>query len=126
MSTDPVADMLTIIRNGYANKTKKVSVSKSKFKEEIVKILIQAGYLASFKSLDNRLEISLKYENRKPALEQIKRISKPGLRIYRPSKKISRVLSGLGTAIVSTSDGVMTSQEAKKKGLGGEVICEVY
>jgi len=126
MSTDPVSDMLTIIRNGYLTKAKKVLAPKSKFKEEIAKTLVQAGYLSGCKTLDGKLEISLKYENRKPVLEYIKRVSKPGLRVYKPNKKIVRVRSGFGTSIISTSKGVMTSQEAKRKGLGGEIICQVW
>jgi len=126
MSTDPVSDMLTTIRNGYLAKAEKVVVLKSKFQEEIAKTLVQAGYLSGCKTLDGKLEINLKYENRKPVLEHIKRVSKPGLRIYKPSKKIGRVRSGFGISIVSTSKGVMTSKDAKKKGLGGEIICQVW
>jgi small subunit ribosomal protein S8 len=126
MSTDPIADMLTTIRNGYLTKTRKVLVPRSKFKEEIVKTLIEAGYLENYKINEGRLEINLKYKNRKPVLEQIKRVSKPGLRIYKPNKKIGRIRSGFGISIISTPKGVMTSQDAKKKGLGGEIICLVW
>lgn len=126
MSTDPIADMLTIIRNGYLAKTKKVLVPRSKFKEEIAKTLVEAGYLESYKIIEGKLEINLKYKNRKPVLEHIKRVSKPGLRVYKPNKKIGRIRSGFGISIISTPKGVMSSYDAKKKGLGGEIICQVW
>lgn len=126
MSSDPIADMLTIIRNGYLNKATKVTVSKSKFKEELLKVLVSSDFLENFKTGDKKIEITLKYENKKGAVEKIKKISKPGLRIYRSKKKFPIALSGFGVTIVSTSKGVMTAKEAKKKGLGGEVICQVW
>lgn len=123
---DPIANLLTVIRNGYMARKKTISVPYSKLKEEILKILTKERYISSSKLKEKELEITLKYENDKPALLGIRRVSKPGLRIYRGAKKIPKVLSSYGITIVSTSKGVMTDKEAKKMKLGGEIICQVW
>lgn len=128
--TDPIADMLTIIRNGYASSKEEVVVPFSKLKRTLAEKLLAIGYLGSVKedTLDDRkvIKIGLKYEKGEPEIQGIKRISKPGLRIYRGKAKIPYVLGGLGYAIISTSEGLLTDKEARKKQVGGEVICEVW
>ncbi|MEI6807037.1 MAG: 30S ribosomal protein S8 [Myxococcaceae bacterium] len=126
---DPVADMLTRIRNGQQAKHQSVTLISSVFKEQIAKVLKEEGYIADFyvETLDNNLKsltLKLKYYYGKPVIERIKRISRPGLRIYKTAKDLSAV-PGFGISIVSTSQGVMTHVLAKSHGVGGEVICEV-
>jgi small subunit ribosomal protein S8 len=126
---DPVADMLTRIRNGQQAKHSQVSMVSSKLKGEIAKVLKEEGYIENFhvESLDNNLKlltITLKYYMNKPVIEKIRRISRPGLRVYKSSKKLSSV-PGFGVSIISTSQGVMSHVTAKTNGLGGEVLCEV-
>ena len=126
---DPVADMLTRIRNGQQAKHQSVTLISSVFKEQIAKVLKEEGYLSDFyvETLDNNLKsltLKLKYYYGKPVIERIKRISRPGLRIYKSAKDLSAV-PGFGISIVSTSQGVMTHVLAKSHGVGGEVICEV-
>ena len=134
---DPIADMLTRIRNASKVKKAEVYIPFSKMKLEIIKILKREGFIDLFEEIkpgsvgaENRkfggIMVSLKYESHKSAIANIKRISKPGRRIYAAKTEMPRVLSGLGIAIVSTSRGIMTNKEAKKAGLGGEVLCEVY
>lgn len=131
--SDPIGDFFARIKNAYQVNKKVVSVPYSKIKEEIAKILVKAGYLDKIKveplsrnkKLKN-LEITLKYKGRKPVLTEIKRVSKPSVRIYVKKGKIPKVLSGLGLSVLSTSEGLMTGKEARKKGLGGEVICKVW
>jgi small subunit ribosomal protein S8 len=122
---DPIADFLTIVRNGYLAKKKEVSVRFSKAREGLSKILTEHGYLASVEKKDNFLILHLQYEGIKPALLGLKRISKPGLRIYRGKRKIPKT-PFFGLTIVSTSKGLMTDREAKKGGLGGEIVCQVW
>lgn len=122
---DPVADFLTIIRNGYLAKKKEVSARFSKAREGLARILAENSYLASWQKKDNYLILHLKYQGTKPALQGLKRISKPGLRIYRGKRRIPKT-SFFGLTIVSTSKGLMTDSQAKKKGLGGEVVCQVW
>ena len=127
--TDPIGDMLTRIRNGYLARKKMVKVPYSRIKEQMAEILVKEGYLAKLKVRSEKfkiLELGLKYEGKKPALTSIERVSKPGLRIYSPAKKIKQVCSGLGLSILSTSAGLMTNKEARKKNLGGEIICQVW
>lgn len=131
MLSDPIADMLTRIKNGYQARKDVVLLPWSKIKEEIGQILLKEGYLKDMKSKgtkakDKVLELELKYEGRKPALNEIKRISKPGLRIYAKVTKIPRVKFGFGITIVSTPKGLMIGKEAKKKKLGGEIICQIW
>ena len=126
---DPVADMLTRIRNGQQAKHEQVKLTSSILKEEIARVLKEEGYISDYlvEPLENNLKkmtVNLKYYQGKPVIERIKRISRPGLRIYKSVKDLSSV-PGFGIAILSTSRGVMTHIAAKTKGVGGEVICEV-
>ncbi len=129
---DLIADFLVRIKNGYLAKKTEVSVPYSKLNENLAKILVKEGYLDQLKTETGKLKTSkelvviLKYEGKKPVLSDIKQVSKPGLRVYVRKGRIPRVLGGLGTTIVSTPQGVMPSQEAKVKGLGGEAICRVW
>jgi len=129
--TDPVADMLTRIRNGSKAGKKWVDIPASKIKKELAKILAEEHFIEKFHAVDDKkqgeLRVFLKYDSEeKPLIKGIKRISKPGLRKYVSSDKLPRVLNGLGIAVVSTSSGVMTDRDARKKGVGGEIICYVW
>lgn len=123
---DPIADMLTIIKNGYMAKKDLVRVSKSKFKLEIAKVLEKEKFIGSVSSAENTIAIDLVYKNQMPAISEIKKVSKLGLRVYTKSKNIKQIKGGKGVTIVSTSKGVMTGKEAKAKKLGGEVICQIW
>ena len=127
--SDPIADMLTRIRNAQATEKVSVAIPASKVKLAIAKVLKDEGYIEDFaqRSMDgkNVLEIGLKYYAGKPVIEKIERVSRPGLRIYKGRDDIPRVLNGLGVAIVSTSRGVMTDRRARETGVGGEVLCIV-
>ena len=128
--TDPIADMLTRIRNGQNVSLKSVSMPSSTLKEAIARVLQDEGYVADFAVTDQpgnkrELTVTLKYFGGKPVIEKIQKISKPGLRIYRGKSDLPTVMGGLGVAIVSTSEGVMTDRTARAKGFGGEVICIV-
>jgi len=126
---DPVSDMLTRIRNAQQAEKESVSMPSSKLKVAIAKVLKDEGYIEDFavrgESSKPELEVSLKYYAGSPVIEKIERISRPGLRIYKPSRDIPRVMNGLGVAIVSTSKGVMTDRKARGMGIGGEVLCIV-
>ncbi len=126
---DPVADMLTRIRNAQATEKLAVNMPSSKLKLAIARVLKDEGYITEFSVDENgckpQLTITLKYYQGKAVIEQIKRISRPGLRAYRGSSEIPKVDNGLGIAIVSTSGGVMTDRAARAAGFGGEVICIV-
>jgi len=130
--SDPIGDMLIRIKNGYRARKQIVEVPYSKIKEEIAKILVKEGYLKNVKCQMSNvksgkiLRIELKYEGKKPAIEEVKRISKPGVRIYAKAGKIPKVKFGFGITILSTSKGIMTDKQAKKENLGGEVICQVW
>jgi small subunit ribosomal protein S8 len=129
--TDPIADMLTRIRNASAARHKELSLPASRMKREIARILVEEGFIESFDTqpdpVQDRLVLRLKYvEGRTPVVTGLKRISKPGLRVYARKTEIPRVLGGLGLAILSTSHGVMTGSEARKQNLGGEVLCYVW
>ncbi len=132
MITDPIADYLTRIRNAVMAKHKVVEVPASNLKKSMTKILYEKGYILNYKFEDKGpqgiIKIALKYhpETKHPAIKSIQRISTPGLRKYADSKKLPRVLNGLGIAILSTSQGVMTDKEARQKSIGGEVLCYVY
>ncbi|MGB9706702.1 MAG: 30S ribosomal protein S8 [Microgenomates group bacterium] len=132
MISDPIGDMLIRIKNGYLARKQLVEVPYSKMKEEIAKILVKEGYLKNVKcQISNvkwkkSLVLTLKYEGKKPALEEVKQISKPGVRIYAKAGEIPKVKYGFGITIVSTSKGIMTDKEARKRNLGGEVICQVW
>ena len=129
--TDPIADMLTRIRNANTMRYKNVEVPASKMKLEIAKILKEEGFIEDFKSekgdKENMLVLTLKYgPNKERVITGLKRISKPGLRVYAKADEMPRVLNGLGIAIVSTSEGLMTDKEARAKKLGGEVLAYIW
>ena len=127
--SDPIADMLTRIRNAQAVEKTSVTMPASKLKVAIAQVLKDEGYIDAFAvkgdSGKNELEIGLKYYAGRPVIEKIERISKPGLRIYKGRDDLPRVMNGLGVAIVSTSRGVMTDRKARSLGVGGEVLCVV-
>ena len=127
--SDPVADMLTRIRNAQQSEKQSVAVPASKLKAAIAKVLKDEGYIEDYavRSEEGKthLDISLKYYAGRPVIEKIERVSRPGLRIYKPSADIPVVMNGLGVAIVSTSKGVMTDRMARGMGVGGEVLCIV-
>lgn len=125
---DPIADMLTRIRNGQAANKVAISMPSSKLKVAIANVLAEEGYVESFKVVEGvkpELEIILKYFQNKPVVESIQRVSRPGLRIYKRKDELPKVMGGLGIAVVSTSKGVMTDRAARQAGLGGEIICYV-
>ena len=130
--TDPIADYLTRIRNAAKANHRVVEIPASKLKKEMTKILLEQGYILSYKFDDaakNKvIKIALKYNKatRVPAFRKMERVSRPGLRKYSPVAKMPRVLNGLGIAIMSTSKGLMTDKDAKKQNIGGEVLCYVY
>lgn len=130
--TDPIADFLTRIRNGIIAGHKVVEIPASNLKKDITKILYDKGYILSYKYVDDDrqglIKIALKYdpESKVPAIKSLERISKPGLRQYASVDNLPRVLNGLGVAILSTSQGVMTDKEARNLKIGGEVLCFVY
>ena len=129
--TDPIADMLTRVRNANSAGKSTVSMPSSKKLVEIARIMDQEGYIAGYEVIDGEpratLEITMKYGTKKAkVIRGIKRVSKPGLRIYAGKDELPRVLGGLGTAIVSTSKGVMTDRDARKNGVGGEVIAYIW
>ena len=128
-TSDPVADMLTRIRNAQTAEKTSVVVPLSKLKISIAKVLKDEGYIEDFIARDDGgkgfLEIALKYYAGRPVIERIERVSRPGLRIYKPANDIPEVMNGLGVAIVSTSRGVMTDRKARQTGVGGEVLCIV-
>ena len=131
MTTDPIADMLTRIRNANQMRYKEVEVPASKIKLEIAKILKETGFIVDYKIKKNDTQdtivLFLKYgQNKERVITGLKRISKPGLRVYANAKEMSRVLNGLGIAIVSTSKGVMTDKEAREANLGGEVLAYIW
>ena len=126
---DPISDMLTRIRNAKQAEKVSVSMPSSKLKVAIAKVLKDEGYIEDFavrgESSKPELEVNLKYYAGSPVIEKIERVSRPGLRIYKPSRDIPRVMNGLGVAIVSTPQGVMTDRKARGLGIGGEVLCIV-
>lgn len=130
--TDSIADMLTIIRNGSRAKKEKVDIKNSRISQEILNIFKKDGYIKNFKLIDDKrqgtIRVYLKYGagDKKPIITQIKRVSRPGLKIYVQKENVPKVLRGLGTAVISTSRGVVTDKEARKEKIGGEVICYVW
>ncbi len=131
MHSDPIADLLTRIRNGVHAHLDTVDVPHSNIKVEIVKILQAEGYVTGHEiSTEGKfpvIKVSLRYDNkRKPLINHIARVSKPGLRVYKPVSDLRPIRSGLATRIISTSAGLMTDREARRRKIGGEVICEVY
>lgn len=127
--SDPIADMLTRIRNGQSARKDKVTLPSSKLKIAIAKVFKEEGYITDYSvemnGIHSELTIVLKYFNGIPVIEKVKRVSKPGLRIYKSKDELPKVLGGLGVAIVSTSKGVMTDRTARAIGHGGEVVCTV-
>ena len=132
MNTDPISDYLTRIRNAVMANHRVVEIPASKIKMDITRILFDKGYILNYKmEEDNRqgmIKIALKYhpETKKNAIKHLERVSRPGLRRYSSAAELPRVLNGLGIAIISTSQGVITDKEARAKNIGGEVICYVY
>ncbi len=125
--TDPIADMLTRIRNANSMRYKEVKIPTSKMKVEIAKILTEEGYIEKYVEDGRTLTVTLKYaENKERVITGLKRISKPGLRVYAKSDEIPRVLNGLGIAILSTSKGIMTDKVARKENIGGEVLAYIW
>ena len=131
MVTDPIADMLTRIRNANSMRYKQVEIPASNLKIEIAKILKEEGFIADYKIKENNIQniivLNLKYgQNKERVINGLKRISKPGLKVYAKANAIPRVLNGLGVAIISTSQGLMTDRDARKAKLGGEVVAYVW
>ena len=132
MTTDTIADMLTRIRNANLAKHQIVQIPSTKITRNIAQVLFAEGLIDSFEELKNGLKssllLSLKYvgKERKPSIVKIQRISKPGLRVYSNAKKMPRILGGFGTAIVSTSRGLMTDEQARKRKIGGELLCYIW
>ena len=130
MVTDPIADMLTRIRNANVMRYKEVEVPASKIKNEIARILKEEGFISNYKVKKNNIQdnivLYLKYSGKERVITGLKRISKPGLRVYAKAEEIPTVLSGLGIAIISTSKGLMTDKDARKASLGGEVLAYIW
>jgi small subunit ribosomal protein S8 len=130
--TDPVADMLTRIRNALMRKHQGISLAHSKLKQEIARVLKEEGYILDYKVIHEggnkrRLDIHLKYgEEGEPVITKLARVSKPGRRVFKGVKELERVLGGLGILIVSTSKGILSDRQARRLNIGGEVICKVW
>ena len=125
--TDPIADMLTRIRNANQNKSKEVSMPVSKVKKEIANILLNEGFISDVKVENSIMTLTLKYTDKKErVITGLRRISKPGLRVYAKNDEIPSVLNGFGVAVISTSKGIMTDKEARKLSLGGEVVAYIW
>jgi len=126
---DPIADLLTRIRNAQMARHESVAIPNSKIKRSILKVLEDEGFINGFSATEevqSQLNVSLKYHNGAPVIEEIDRISRPGLRVYKESGELPEVRGGLGIAIVSTNKGVMTDKKARAAGIGGEVLCTVF
>jgi len=128
---DPIGDMITRIRNAQLRALFKVKIPSSKFREKILNVLKEEGYISDYKTLSdpknkNTLEVDLKYHNGTPVIKEIKRVSKPGRRVYARANSIPKIQNGLGLAIVSTSIGIMSDNDARTKNVGGEIICRVF
>lgn len=130
MLTDPIADMLTRIRNAVLIKNEKVDIPASKMKVEVAKILKEEGFIKSYKIIKDKkqgiLRITLKYTENEPMITGLKRISKPGRRVYVGKGEVPKAMGGVGVAIVTTSKGILTDKECRRDGVGGEVICHVW
>ena len=128
--TDPIADMLTRIRNANAQRHETVDVPASKLKKSIAEILLDEGYIKSFEEIEDNsqgiIRITLKYVNKQKVISGLKRISKPGLRVYASKDELPKVLGGLGIALISTSKGIMTDKKAREEGIGGEVLAYIW
>ena len=131
MTTDPIADLLTRIRNAHIAKHDRVNVPSSKLKQAICRILEREGYIQGFRVEDDPpgqlLDIRLRYSGEgTPAITKLRRVSKPGRRVYAGVKDLKPVLNGIGTAILSTSQGLLSDREARERQIGGEILCEIY
>ena len=132
MTNDTIADMLTRIRNANLAKHQIVQIPSTNVTRSVTKVLLEEGFIASFEELENGIKssllLSLKYtgKERKPFITHIKRVSKPGLRVYSDHKNLPRVLGGFGTAIISTSRGLFTDRKAREEGIGGELLCYIW
>ena len=129
--TDPIADMITRIRNAQLRTLNKVSIPNSKFRAKILDVLKEEGYISDYKFLTDKknkgsLLVDLKYSNGLPVIKEISRVSKPGRRIYTRAGSIPKIKNGLGMVIVSTSMGIMSDNDARSKNIGGEIICRVF
>lgn len=124
--TDPIADMLTRMRNALTVSKQEVRIPKSKLKFGLANVLKKDGWIKDVKEDDGDIVVVFRYENGKPMIKNLKRISKPGCRIYTKYKELPIVLDGLGVAIISTPQGLVTSKDARRKKIGGEVLCEIY
>ena len=128
--TDPIADMLTVIRNGIIVRREKVDTPHSKVKVSILEILRQSNFIDNYEVTADgnkkRVQIGLLYDRDKSAIEGLRRVSKPGLRVYMNNKELSKFFGSRGISVISTPEGVMTSQQAWKKGIGGELLCHVW
>lgn len=132
MNTDPIADYLTRLRNAISANHRIVDVPHSKLKLSMTKILFEKGYILQYKvenegTIDSNIKIALKYhpQTKQSAIKELKRVSKPGLRVYKGANDLPRVINGLGVALISTSKGVITDKEARKENVGGEILCYV-
>lgn len=123
---DPIADLLITIKNGYMAKKNAVVIPYSKFKLAVSRVLEKEGFVGTVEKVDNGINIVLVYENGKPKITIVKKVSKLGLRVYSKSKSIKSIKGGRGLAIISTPEGVMSGKEARSKKLGGEVICQLW
>lgn len=132
MTTDPIADMLTRIRNGYMAHKHEITLPYSKLKAAVAEILVEEKFVTSVEKVPEGklgfpdLKIRLKYESGRPAITEVVRVSKPGHRVYKKSEELPTIQSGYGVAILSTSQGIMTNKKAKKLGVGGEMVCTVW
>ena len=128
--TDPIADMLTRIRNANAQRHETVDVPSSKLKKSIAEILLEEGFIKGYEEIEDgvqgTLRITLKYVNKQKVIRGLKRISKPGLRVYATKDNLPKVINGLGIALISTSKGIMTDKKARNEGIGGEVLAYVW
>ena len=128
---DPIGDMITRIRNAQMRRLSSVNIPNSKFREKILEVLKHEGFISDYKLVMNEkkigiLSVNLKYSDGLPVIKEIKRVSKPGRRIYARADSISKIQNGLGLSIVSTSKGIMTDNDARNKKIGGEIICKVF
>lgn len=127
--SDPIADMLTRIRNGQLANHSEVVMPSSKMKVAVAKVLADEGYISSYEVIDTNgklsLSVGLKYFQGKPVIELLKRVSRPGLRVFKNKSELPSVIGGLGVAVISTSKGIMSDREARKQGVGGEIVCYV-
>mgnify|MGYP001299036960 CR=1 FL=1 len=128
---DPISDMITRIRNAQMRLLNNVKIPNSKFRTKILEVLKKEGYISDFKILSdsknkNNLSVDLKYNNGLPVIKEINRVSKPGRRVYASANSIPKIQNGLGLAIVSTSKGIMSDDEARNQNIGGEIICRVF